>query len=91
MKRSVFTTLCVLLSAVLLAQPTTWITNVTIVNTKDGKLQPLPEASRQAAADQSFSSTTAKLGQGLQDVLNGYDKTDDPHKMRVLKIWRATE
>ncbi len=40
MRSSAFTCLLLLLAGVVFSQQTTWITNVTIVNTKDGKLQP---------------------------------------------------
>ncbi|XVJ67839.1 MAG: amidohydrolase family protein [Lacibacter sp.] len=40
MRSSAFTCLLLLLAGAVFSQQTTWITNVTIVNTKDGKLQP---------------------------------------------------
>jgi imidazolonepropionase-like amidohydrolase len=70
MKRSVFTTLCVLLSAVLLAQPTTWISNVTIVNTKDGKLQP--------------SQTVVVRGETIVQVSKYSSKTKVPDSVKVV-------
>ena len=70
MKRSVLTTLCVLLSAVLVAQPTTWITNVTIVNTKDGKLQP--------------SQTVVVRGETIVQVSKYTSKTKVPDSVKVV-------
>ena len=57
---------------------------------KEGKLKPLSEAASQTAADRSYVDTVDKLAQGLQAVLASYAKSQDPHKRRVLEIWKST-
>jgi len=54
----------------------------------EGKIDLLPEPS-QAAADQSYVATAAKLCDGLEAVLRTYEGADDPHKQQVLKLWQA--
>ena len=57
----------------------------------DGTLKPLPELPRQVAADRSYTETALKLGQGLQNVLNTYEKSPEAHKQRVFQMWKATQ
>ncbi|MBM4092408.1 MAG: hypothetical protein FJ276_23735 [Planctomycetes bacterium] len=57
----------------------------------EGKLKPLPEPPRQLAADRSYAETVLKLGQGLQNVLNAYEQSDDAHKRRVFELWTTAE
>jgi hypothetical protein len=57
----------------------------------DGQLKPLPELPRQMAADRSYTETVLKLAQGLQNVVNAYEKSDDEHKLRVFELWTTTE
>jgi len=52
-----------------------------------GKLKLLPDAS-QLAADRSYVDTVNKLVEGLGKTIQGYEKTDDPRKKRILAIWR---
>ncbi len=53
----------------------------------EGKLQPLPDEARQAAADQLYVDTAVKLCDGLGAVLDSYETSDDPHQRRVFQLW----
>ena len=53
----------------------------------EGKIKPLPEVSRNAA-DRCYVETAVKLADGLQRVVNGYEKSGDAQKKRILEIWR---
>jgi hypothetical protein len=55
----------------------------------EGRLKPLPGDS-QYAADKSYFQTTARLCEGLENVLNSYAKSADPHKQRVYAVWSAS-
>jgi hypothetical protein len=57
---------------------------------RDGQLKPLAEPASQAAADHSYVDTVLKLAKGLQMVLDGYAKSDDPEEKRLFEIWQAT-
>jgi len=52
-----------------------------------GRLTRLPDVS-QEAADASYVQTTYRLTEGLEQVLDGYVRSKDPHKRRVSEIWR---
>lgn len=56
----------------------------------EGRLQPLADAVSQAAADQSYRETVSRLAQGLQEVLDAYERSDTPHQQRVHAIWQDT-
>jgi len=56
----------------------------------DGKLNKLPEDS-QYAADKSYFSTAAKVCEGLEKVLDGYQKSTDPRKKQVYQLWVGTK
>jgi hypothetical protein len=55
----------------------------------EGKLGRLPPPS-QYAADRSYFSTTVKLCEGLEKVLDGYAKADDAQKKQVHQLWVGT-
>jgi hypothetical protein len=54
-----------------------------------GRLNRLPEAS-QAAADRSFVDTAARLGLGLEKVLESYAGSADPLKKKMFFLWQET-
>lgn len=54
----------------------------------ENKLPLLPSAS-QAAADQSYLQTTTRLCEGLKKTLASYEKSHDPRKQRVWRLWSA--
>lgn len=56
-----------------------------------GKLPPLPEADRQAAADQSFTDAAQRLYQALEAVLSTYATSSDTNQRRVYRLWRSLE
>jgi hypothetical protein len=56
----------------------------------EGKLAALPAAT-QAAADQSYVTTTARLCEGLEKTVQGYAASEDPQKRRVLELWNASK
>lgn len=70
MRSSVFTCLFLLLAGAVFSQQTTWITNVTIVNTKDGKLQP--------------AQTVVVQGEKIIQVLKYNVKTKIPDSIKVV-------
>ena len=43
----------------------------------------------QYAADKCYFQTAARLGDGLERVLNAYANSDDPHKKQMYCIWAA--
>jgi hypothetical protein len=51
-----------------------------------GKLKRLPGPS-QYAADKSYLSTAAKLGEGLEKVIHSYRDSPNPHKRQVYQFW----
>jgi len=53
----------------------------------DGRLPPLPGASR-AAADKSYFLTAARLCEGLERVLDSYKSSGDSRRKQVYEIWR---
>lgn len=55
----------------------------------EGKLPRLASPVSQYAADKSYFQTAARLGEGLEKVLDGYQKADDPAKKRILGLWRG--
>jgi len=55
----------------------------------EGRLKPLPGDS-QYAADKSYFQTTARLCEGLENVLNSYAKSAAPHQQRVYAVWSAS-
>jgi hypothetical protein len=55
-----------------------------------GRLKPLEKPESRTAAERSYVETVGRLAQGLQTVLDGYAKSEDPHRKRVLELWRAT-
>jgi len=70
MKLSVLTCICLLLAGMLYSQQTTWITNVTIVNTKDGKLQP--------------AQTVVVQGEKIVQVTKYSLKTKVPDSVKII-------
>lgn len=54
----------------------------------DGKLPRLPGPS-QAAADRSYVETTARLCKGLEKTMQSYQKSDNPRKQQVWRLWSA--
>jgi hypothetical protein len=60
-----------------------------LVTTK--KLAPLDDATRQAAADQLYVDTASKLCDGLETVINGYEKSPDPRKLEIHRLWLQTQ
>jgi hypothetical protein len=54
----------------------------------EGKLSRLPGPSQQAA-DKSYLSTTAKLCDGLEKVMEACRQSDDSRKKRAVEIWDA--
>ena len=56
----------------------------------EGTLKPLPAPS-QNAADRSYVETANRLAEGLQKTLESYEGSEDPHKRRVLSLWRECE
>jgi hypothetical protein len=52
----------------------------------DGALKPLPAPS-EAAADQCYAQTTARLCEGLEKVLESYGASNDPGRKRLAAIW----
>lgn len=56
----------------------------------EGKLKRLPEAS-QYAADKSYVLTAVRLGEGLDRVLQGYQKAEDAQNKRIYQMWEATK
>jgi hypothetical protein len=54
----------------------------------EGKLARLPGPT-QAAADQSYLDTTAKLCDGLAHTLESYRNSSDAGKQQVFKLWEA--
>lgn len=55
----------------------------------EGKIGRLPEPS-QYAADRSYFIAAARLCDGLVSVLESYEKSTDPRKQQVFKLWRAS-
>ena len=53
---------------------------------KTGRLPALPPASA-FAADKSYLDAAERLTDGLQRVLQGYEKSDDPQKKRMGAMW----
>lgn len=53
------------------------------------KLTVLPPAS-QAAADNSFAETTAKICAGLESVLSSYQDAGDARRKRIRECWRVS-
>lgn len=51
-----------------------------------GKLKPLPGAS-QRAADRLYMSTTAKLCDGLEKMLDRYKTSQEPSRQRLYQLW----
>jgi hypothetical protein len=56
----------------------------------EGKLGRLPPPS-QYAADRSYFSTTAKLCEGLERVLDGYAKATDEQRKPIYRLWIGTK
>ncbi|MCX7427773.1 MAG: hypothetical protein NTW96_19365 [Planctomycetia bacterium] len=56
----------------------------------EGTLKPLSEPS-EAAADQCYVQTTARLCEGLEKVLEGYGASNDPKKKRLAAIWAESK
>lgn len=52
------------------------------------RLPRLPEPS-QTAADQSYEATLTKLCDGLDLVLNSYERSPDPHRMKLFQLWNS--
>jgi len=57
----------------------------------DGRLKPLPDPRRAAAAEKSYYDTAVRLCEGLRKTLASYENSDDPHKNRVYEIWRGMQ
>ena len=55
-----------------------------------GKLAPLPEPPRAAAAEKSYVDTLAKLCTGLEKTLDSYAKAQEPSKRRAYDVWTGT-
>jgi hypothetical protein len=53
---------------------------------KAGKLPGLPPASA-LAADKSYIEAAERLTDGLERVMTGYGKSDDPRKARLWALW----
>ncbi len=52
----------------------------------DGKL-PRLLATSQTAADRSYLETTARLCDGLRNVVRSYEKSNDPQKQQIYRLW----
>jgi len=55
---------------------------------KVDQLRRLPEPS-QAAADKSYGDTLVKLCDGLEAVLKSYERSADPHHVKLFQLWRG--
>jgi hypothetical protein len=53
-----------------------------------GKLTPLPDPKRAAAADQCYVDTANQLYAGLEKLLQSYAGSKDPRKRKVAEAWR---
>ncbi len=53
----------------------------------EGRLKPLPDPRRAAAAEQSYYDTAVRLCEGLRKTVASYESSADPHKRRVYEIW----
>ncbi|HEY5911520.1 MAG TPA: hypothetical protein VJA21_13050 [Verrucomicrobiae bacterium] len=56
----------------------------------EGRLKPLTNAVSQAAADQLYFDTSRKLTDGLFELMNCYQKSDDAQKQKIWHIWQQT-
>lgn len=54
----------------------------------EGGIPLLAEAS-QYAADKSYVDTAVKLADGLNKTVTAYEGLEDPHKTKVLEIWKG--
>ncbi len=54
------------------------------------KKLPLLAPASQAAADQSYVDTTAKLCEGLAKAVQSYHKSDNPQKQRIWRLWNQS-
>ena len=55
----------------------------------DGKIARLEPAS-QYAADKSYFATTARLCEGLERTVEGYQDSQDPRRTRIHELWTAS-
>lgn len=55
-----------------------------------GQLKPLPSAASQFAADQLYLDTARKLADGLAALLATYEKSPEPRKQLMARLWRET-
>jgi hypothetical protein len=53
----------------------------------ENKLKPLSNPASQAAADLSYLESASKLANGLAQVLAAYEKSPDPRKQRLARLW----
>jgi len=51
-----------------------------------GKVKPLPDA-REAAADRSYVETAKKLCDGLEAVLQAYEKAESQEQRKIHALW----
>ena len=67
-----------------------WATTVTRLKLlAEGKLPRLPAVS-QAAADKSYFDTTAKLCEGLEKTVQSYQKSENPQKQHIWRLWNQS-
>jgi hypothetical protein len=64
--------------------------NQRFIRLDKGELERLPSASQQAA-DRLYLSTTAKLCEGLERVLDGYRAAEETGKRRVYQLWEESK
>ena len=55
----------------------------------EGKLPRLPALS-QAAADKSYVDTTAKLCDGLEKTVKSYQRSENPQKQHIWRLWNQS-
>jgi hypothetical protein len=55
-----------------------------------GELRPLEDIISQAAADQSYLTTTRKLIEGLKTVLKSYDRDANSQKQLLVRLWHQS-
>lgn len=65
-------------------------THQRLVRLDKGELERLPQASQQAA-DRLYLSTTAKLCEGLERVLDGYKTAVESGKRRIYQLWTDSQ
>jgi hypothetical protein len=55
---------------------------------EQGKLKPLANPGSQGAADQSYLDATGKLTDGLTAILAAYEKSAEPQKQGIARLWQ---